>query len=54
MPKNERRKSVRVGDEDRDPISAALKQLHDSVVAEPIPEDLLKLIDQLDSQSQKQ
>ena len=31
-----------------DPIDAALRQIHDSIVAETIPEDFLKLLDQLE------
>lgn len=31
-----------------DPIAAALRQLHESVAAEEIPDDFLDLLDQLD------
>ena len=31
-----------------DPVAAALRQMHERVVAEPIPEDFLRLLDQLD------
>lgn len=38
-------------DEDlsNDPISAALKQLHDAVVNEELPDDFLRLLDEIDS-----
>lgn len=31
-----------------DPIAAALRQMHDGVAKEPVPDDFLKLLDQLD------
>ncbi len=31
-----------------DPIAAALRELHDSVAAEGIPDDFLQLLDKLD------
>jgi Anti-sigma factor NepR len=31
-----------------DPIGAALKRLHDDVVAEPIPDDFMRLLSQID------
>jgi Anti-sigma factor NepR len=31
-----------------DPVQAALRQLHDDIVAEDIPDDFLKLLDRLD------
>lgn len=31
-----------------DPIEAALRQLHDKVVSEEIPDDFMRLLDQLD------
>lgn len=34
-----------------DPIEAALRQLHDSVASEEIPDDFLRLLDQLDDRS---
>lgn len=30
-----------------DPVEAALRQLYDSMAAEPIPEDFLRILDQL-------
>ena len=36
-----------------DPIEAALRQLYDSMVAEPIPEDLLRILDQLAEEEQR-
>lgn len=34
-----------------DPIEAALRQLHDNVASEDIPDDFLRLLDQLDDRS---
>jgi predicted Rossmann fold nucleotide-binding protein DprA/Smf involved in DNA uptake len=31
-----------------DPIATALKRLHDEVIAEPIPDDFLRLLSQID------
>ena len=33
---------------DGDAISKALKKIHDSVLEEPLPDDFLKLLDQID------
>lgn len=32
-----------------DPIAAALKQMHDSVTNEALPDDFLRLLDEIDS-----
>ena len=32
-----------------DPIAAALKQMHDAVASEELPDDFLKLLDDIDS-----
>jgi hypothetical protein len=32
-----------------DPITAALKQMHDAVASEELPDDFLKLLDEIDS-----
>lgn len=32
-----------------DPITAALRQLHDDVASEPIPDDFMRLLDQIDA-----
>lgn len=34
-----------------DPIEAALRQLHESVASEEIPDDFVRLLDQLDDRS---
>lgn len=39
---------VNAVDPDFDPISAALRQMHDGVANEPVPDDFLKLLDQLE------
>jgi aminoglycoside phosphotransferase len=31
-----------------DPIATALRRLHDNVVAEPIPDDFMRLLDRID------
>lgn len=38
-------------DEDHgtDPIAAALKQMHDAVASEALPDDFLRLLDEIDS-----
>jgi Anti-sigma factor NepR len=38
-------------DEDlgNDPIAAALKQMHDAVASEALPDDFLKLLDEIDT-----
>ena len=37
------------GDMGSDPIAAALKQMHDAVVNEELPEDFLRLLDEIDT-----
>jgi len=32
-----------------DPLTAALRQMHDSIANEPIPDDFLDLLDQIDA-----
>lgn len=39
------------GDMAFDPVEAALRQLHDRIAAEDIPDDFLRLLDQLDDRS---
>ncbi len=36
-----------------DPIDAALREIHDSIAAEEIPDDFLRLLEQLDERSIK-
>lgn len=36
-----------------DPIGAALRQIHDSIASEKIPDDFLRLLEQLDERSGK-
>jgi Anti-sigma factor NepR len=33
----------------RDPIAAALRQMHDQVASEDLPDDFLRLLDEIDS-----
>jgi Anti-sigma factor NepR len=37
------------GDLGSDPIAAALKQMHDAVSSEALPDDFLRLLDEIDS-----
>lgn len=39
---------VNAVDPDFDPISAALRQMHDGIAQEPVPDDFLALLDKLD------
>ena len=32
-----------------DPIAAALKQMHDAVASEELPDDILRLLDEIDT-----
>lgn len=32
-----------------DPVSAALRQMHEAVVSEPMPEDFLRILDDIDA-----
>ncbi len=36
-------------DIDSDPIAAALKQMHDAVASEELPDDFLRLLDEIDT-----
>jgi Anti-sigma factor NepR len=40
---------VNAVDPDFDPISAALRQMHEGVANEPVPDEFLLLLDQLDA-----
>ncbi len=40
---------VNAVDPDFDPISAALRQMHNGVASEPVPDEFLLLLDQLDA-----
>jgi Anti-sigma factor NepR len=42
-------RAVNTVDPDFDPISAALRQMHDGIAQEPVPDEFLKLLDQLDA-----
>jgi Anti-sigma factor NepR len=37
------------GENGSDPIAAALKQMHDAVVSEDLPDDFLRLLDEIDT-----
>ncbi len=32
-----------------DPVATALRRMHEAVTAEPVPDDFLKLLDQIDA-----
>ncbi len=34
-----------------DPITAALRQMHDEVASEPIPDDFMRLMDEIDARA---
>lgn len=36
-------------DPEFDPLTAALRQMHDSIANEPVPDDFLDLLDQIDA-----
>jgi hypothetical protein len=40
---------VNAVDPDFDPISAALRQMHDGIAQEPVPDEFLALLDRLDA-----
>lgn len=41
--------SNHIEDPSSDPITAALKQMHDAVASEALPDDFLKLLDEIDT-----
>jgi hypothetical protein len=49
--KSKRRAGSVIGTEDPafDPITAALRQMHDSIANEPVPDDFLDLLDKIDA-----
>ncbi|MFN3618979.1 NepR family anti-sigma factor [Sphingorhabdus sp.] len=49
--KTKRRTAGRGGamDPEFDSLTAALRQMHDSITNEPVPEDFLDLLDQIDA-----
>lgn len=42
-------KKMHYVDADFDPVSAALTQLHEAVVSEPVPEVFLRILDDIDA-----
>lgn len=34
---------------DYDPVSAALKQMHEAVASEPLPDDFMRILDEIDA-----
>lgn len=34
---------------DYDPVSAALRQMHDAVASEPVPDDFMRILDEIDA-----
>ena len=53
MSRKEKPKPVQVVENEGDPINAALRRLHDSIASEPIPDDFLRLIDELEEKTRK-
>lgn len=41
--------SIHDDDLSSDPIAAALKQMHDAIINEELPDDFLKLLDEIDT-----
>lgn len=48
-----RKRVTRPADLAFDPIDAALRQLHEQVVSEDIPDDFLRLLDKLDDKTEQ-
>lgn len=48
MPKDDRRNPARRELDPSDPVGAALRRLHDDVAAEPLPENFLDLLAEID------
>ncbi|MFN5128445.1 MAG: NepR family anti-sigma factor [Sphingomonadaceae bacterium] len=44
-----KRKAGEAMDPEFDSLTAALRQMHDSIANEPVPEDFLDLLDQIDA-----
>lgn len=53
MPRKAPRKPVRSQAGGADPITTALRRLYQDVAAEPVPDEFLKLIDELDARNRK-
>lgn len=49
MPNSTDEKGASKVDNDFDPISAALRQLHHEVASEPLPENFLRILDEIDA-----
>ena len=46
---NKKGTRMRQADTAFDPVSAALQQLHQGVACDPLPEDFLKILDEIDA-----
>lgn len=46
LPKPLRNRAMK--SHNNDPIAAALRQLHDDVVSEPVPDDFMRLLSEID------
>lgn len=44
-----KRRAGEAMDPEFDPLTAALRQMHDSIANEPVPDDFLDLLDQIDA-----
>lgn len=53
MTRKDKRKPVQIVENKADPINAALRRLHESIASEPIPDDFLRLIDELEEKARK-
>jgi len=51
MAKTDRPKGkiMNAANSDYDPVSAALKQMHEAVASEPVPDDFMRILDEIDA-----
>jgi Anti-sigma factor NepR len=42
-------KAMKSVNSDYDPVSAALKQMHAAVASEPVPDDFMRILDEIDA-----
>jgi len=51
MPKTDqpKGKTMNTVNSDYDPVSAALKQMHEAVASEPVPDDFMRILDEIDA-----
>jgi hypothetical protein len=47
--KSSKGNNVHVIDTAFDPVAAALKQMHETVASEPVPDEFMRILDEIDS-----